>query len=86
MNHIFMDNLCRSRTDKKMTQDQQIYFFGWNENDDFDAIESDCYGNKNDAEQKLNELKESYCRKEWCIDKYMIGECKWQEGFVKVHH
>lgn len=61
---------------------------GWNENDEFDAtdvIESNCYVNKNDAEQKLNELIESYCRKEWCIDKYIIDECKWQEGFVRVY-
>lgn len=62
--------------------------YGWNENDEMDAIdviESDCYENKNDAEQKLNELKASYSREEWCIDKYMIDECRWQEGFVKVY-
>lgn len=62
--------------------------YGWNENDELDAIdviESDCYINKNEAEQKLNELKASCNRKEWCIDKYTIDECKWQEGFVKVY-
>ena len=63
--------------------------YGWNENNEFeptDVIESNCYANKNDAEQKLNELKESYYRKEWCIDKYIIDECKWQEGFVRVYY
>ena len=60
---------------------------GWNENDELDEIdvlESDCYLDKNEAEQRLNELKASYYRKEWCIDKYILDECKWQEGFVKV--
>ena len=67
---------------------QDIFIvYGWNENDELDAIdviESDCYVNKNEAEQKLTELKASCNRKEWCIDKYIIDECKWQEGFVKV--
>lgn len=59
---------------------------GWNENEDLDEIdiiESDCYVNKKDAEQKLNELKTSHNRRNWCIDKYIIDECKWQEGFIK---
>ena len=61
--------------------------YGWNENDEFDeidVIESDCYVNKNEAEQKLSELKASYYRKEWCIDKYILDECKWKEGFEQV--
>lgn len=63
--------------------------YGWNENEDFDEIniiESDCYANKQNAEQKLNELKSKYSRKEWCIDKYIIDECNWKEGFVKEYH
>lgn len=62
--------------------------WGWNENDKLDAIdviESDCYTDRNRAEQKLDELKASCHRKEWCIDKYIIDECNWQEGFVKVY-
>lgn len=61
--------------------------YGWNENDnldEIDIIESNCYVNKSDAEQELNKLKVSYCRKEWCINKHIIDECSWQEGFVKV--
>lgn len=60
---------------------------GWNENDELDeidVIESDCYLNENEAEQKLDELRVSCSRKEWCIDKYIVDECDWQEGFVKV--
>lgn len=63
--------------------------YGWNENDnldEIDIIESNCYVNKSEAEQELNELKVSYCRKEWCINKHIIDECRWQEGFVKVHY
>lgn len=60
--------------------------YGWNENDyydEVDVIESDCYVNQGEAEQEFNKLKASYCRKEWCIDKYIIDQCSWQEGFVK---
>ena len=53
--------------------------------DAIDVIESNCYVNKNEAEQKFNELKASYYRTEWCIDKYVIDECKWREGFVKMY-
>ena len=62
--------------------------YGWNENDEFDKvdiIESSCYAVKHEAEKKLNELKSNYCRKEWCIDKYIIDECNWKEGFVKEY-
>lgn len=60
--------------------------YGWNENeelDEIDIIESDSYVIKEEAEQKLNELKASCCRENWCIDKYIIDECNWQEGYVK---
>lgn len=63
--------------------------YGWNENDEsdeIDVIESDCYTNRQEAEQKLNELKSSYSRDEWCVDRYRIDECHWEEGYVKVYH
>lgn len=66
---------------------EMFIIYGWNENHELDAIdviESNCYTNKNEAEQKLKELKASCDRKEWCIDKYMLDECKWKEGFEKV--
>ena len=62
--------------------------YGWNINeeyDDVDNIESDCYTTKQEAEQKLNDLKLSNSLTEWCIDKYIIDECYWQEGFVKEY-
>ncbi len=63
--------------------------YGWNETDELDEIdvvESNCYTTRQEAEKKLNELKSSYCRKEWCIDKYAVDECNWQEGFTKIYH
>lgn len=63
--------------------------YGWDKNDELDeinVIESSCYVLKQEAEQKLNELRSSYLREEWCIDKYIIDECNWQNGFVKVYH
>ncbi|MBD5081215.1 MAG: hypothetical protein HDT44_05560 [Ruminococcaceae bacterium] len=63
--------------------------YGWDKNDELDeinVIESNCYVLKQEAEQKLNELRSSYLREEWCIDKYIIDECNWQNGFVKVYH
>lgn len=62
---------------------------GWNENDELDeidVIESSCYVIKEEAEQKLNELKLSYNRKNWCINKYKIDECDWKEGFVRYYY
>ena len=61
--------------------------YGWNENDELDEIdiiESNCYVNKSEAEQELKELQASYCRKEWCIDKYIVDEGNWKGGFVRV--
>ena len=63
--------------------------YGWNENDELDetdVIESDCYLSIEDAEIRLNEMRAEFKRKEWCIDKYTIDNCCWQEGFEKVYH
>lgn len=62
--------------------------YGWNENDEMDEvdlIERDCYTSQQEAEQKLKELKSSLSRDKWCIDKYRIDECNWQDGFIKVN-
>ena len=61
---------------------------GWNENDEFDeidVIESNCYVNKNDAEQELIEMQTIYCRKEWAIGREIIDKCSWQDGFIRVY-
>jgi hypothetical protein len=60
---------------------------GWNENDDFDAIdviESNCFVQKTLAEQEIAQMKTEYQRKEWSIDCWKIDECNWQDGFSRV--
>ena len=63
--------------------------YGWNENDkldEIDIIESDCYVIEQEAKKKLNELKSSCSRKNWCVDKYTIDECEWKEGFERYSY
>ena len=60
---------------------------GWNENDESDEtdiIESNCFVLRNNAEQKLAELKAGYERQEWSISQYTIDKCEWQEGFIRI--
>lgn len=70
------------------TENQDItevfVIYGWNENnmnDDVDIIESNCYSIKKDAEYELTDLKTKFKRTEWSIDKYIIDECYWKDGF-----
>ena len=70
-----------------ITQLDVFIIYGWNENDELDEIdvvESDCYSSMEEAETQLHEMKKRFHRKEWCIDKYRIDKCYWQEGFEKV--
>ncbi|MBR6103241.1 MAG: hypothetical protein IKP95_12500 [Ruminococcus sp.] len=72
-----------------LTQLDVFIVYGWNENDELDevdVIESNCYSSMKEAEAQLNEMKKRSDRKEWCIDKYRIDECCWQEGFEKAYH
>ena len=82
------DKCVIGSTDSVILSDLYV-IYGWDKNDELDEInmiESSCYVLKQEAEQKLKELRSSYCREEWCIDKYIIDECNWQKGFVKVYH
>ena len=72
-----------------LTQSDIFIIYGWNENDELDEIdeiESDCYLSMEEAEIQLNVNKLRFNREEWCIDKYRIDVCSWQEGFEKVYH
>lgn len=58
--------------------------YGWNGYEK-DIIESDCFTTEALARRKLAEMKsQQYDREEWCVDRYGIDECKWQDGFVRV--
>lgn len=69
------------------TQITCVYRFqGWNENEDFDEvdiIESDCYVDYVTAEKQYYEAKRKLQRKEWVLNRYIIEECDWKEGFVR---
>lgn len=72
-----------------LTQIDVFIIYGWNENDELDEInliESDCFSSMKEAKKQLNEMKLRFDRKEWCIDKYRIDKCYWEEGFEKVYH
>ena len=65
---------------------EAFMIYGWNENDDLDeidVIESDCYATIQEAERQLKAMQEGSSRKEWCINRIVIDECDWQEGFVR---
>ena len=60
---------------------------GWNSDENFnetDVIESNCFINKNDAIQALNEMKEIHNQTEWDISEYTIDKAEWQDGFVRI--
>ena len=62
-------------------------YVGWNENADFDEvdiIESDCYVDYATAETAFREAKKMLQRKEWAINRYIVGHCDWQAGFIRV--
>ena len=67
---------------------KQVYIIeGWNINKEFDEIdivESDCFTDIKSAETELEIIKKKYDRCEWVIDRYVIDECQWTEGFVRM--
>lgn len=58
--------------------------YGWNDenDDDLRIIESDCFASENEAREKLEKMKGEYNRTNWCIDRYAVDECCWQEGVM----
>lgn len=61
-------------------------YVGWNENEDFgetDMIESDCYVDYRQAEEAYRKAQITSHRKEWALNHHTIGQCDWQEGFVR---
>lgn len=60
---------------------------GWNINsnlDEIDIVESDCFTDRKSAEEELENMKQQYSRCNWILDRYMIDECQWTEGFVRM--
>ena len=80
--------VINEKTLKGSADSTVIYMvYGWNINgsgDETDVTESICYTSQTDAQRALDEMKRRFFRTEWCIDRYTLDECLWQEGFVRV--
>lgn len=57
--------------------------YGWNGYEK-DIVESDCYTTEALARRRLAEMRSEYDREEWCVDRFRVDDCKWQDGFVRV--
>lgn len=93
--HGFKDYPCEYRIIRKNVIDSQdnkepkeIYIIcGWNINnkyDEIDIIESDCFVVYENALKAFDNMKDKYIRTEWSLDKYILNECQWTEGFIRV--
>ncbi len=69
-------------------KEEYVYrFVGWNVNDaldEVDILESDCYSDLRQAETAFRKAKQTYPRAQWSLDRWTIGQCFWQDGFVRV--
>lgn len=83
----FCEYDCGYSVNEKMVvgefEDSFYIVYGWNGYED-DIVESDCFTSKKMAKQMLEEMKLQFNREEWCVDRYFIDKCKWQDGFVRV--
>ncbi len=61
-----------------------VWGYNYNENDDEVKIIESFFGSEDEALSGLEEMKNSYLREEWGIDKYVIGEKHWTEGFIRM--
>lgn len=67
---------------------QRVYRFqGWNVNEDLDEIdiwESDCYVSREQAQADYEKTQIKMSREEWTLNRHVIGQCDWQEGFIRI--
>ena len=59
--------------------------WGYNYNEKKDEVDTikNFFGSEDEALSGLEEMKNEYLREEWGIDKYIIGEKHWTEGFCR---
>lgn len=61
-----------------------VWGYNYNEkNDEIDMIKR-FFGAEDEALSGLEEMKNEYLREEWGIDKYVIDEKHWTEGFIRM--
>ena len=68
----------------------KVYIYqGWNwdENgDETDCLISSCFVSQSEAEHYFKDAQERIPRQEWVLNCHVIGQCHWQEGFVREFH
>lgn len=66
---------------------QQVYrYVGWNTDeyyDEVDVIESVCYISQSQAIMEMGKTEQQTPRQEWALNRYIVGQCAWQEGFTR---
>ena len=91
----FKDYPCQYRIEEKSVilsstkdkSDEVFIICGWNTDnnlDETDIFESECYTCFDYAKSELNKLKAKYKKDEWYINKYIIDECLWTQGFKRA--
>ena len=45
---------------------------------------SACYADFSEAQRAMDAAKRRMNKQEWSLDTYLIGQCHWTEGFVRV--
>ena len=64
--------------------------WGWDEDaegdetDETDVWSSACYADFSEAQRAMDAAKRRMNKQEWSLDTYLIGQCHWTEGFVRV--
>ena len=66
---------------------EEVYIYqGWNRNehgDEIDCIISSCFVSKDEAETFFTQAQQQIPRQEWVLNRHIIGQCHWEEGFVR---
>ena len=66
---------------------EKVYIYqGWNwdeHGDEVDCIISSCFVSQNEAEEYFAQTQQRIPRQEWVLNCHVIGQCHWQEGFVR---
>ena len=63
-------------------------FIGWNADKnggETDIIESDCYVSQQLAHTNLEQIQKTMPRQEWTLNRWIIGERHWQDGFIREY-
>ena len=86
----FRDCPCTYEITEKLVvgQSQKVHMiWGWDEDEDGTETgiwSSACYADFSEAKRAMVAARRRMNRQEWSLDTYLIGQCHWTEGFVRV--